>query len=369
MSHSVNQSMNPSRDSSPRHFFLFPLLLALPLNPVQHPTWTSPHQDLEQKGDTHVSFSRPWLSRVFRPSRAFNEVLPSWNVDVPKGAGIRVELQVGDPDSWSPWLHIGDWGRLPPAERRLRFAKGRVAIDIFRSKQLFTRARFRLTAFPPSAADSLPRTRPSKTSKPKTAIQKTFPTLHRLHVCFSNTLRGIHPKPLSRRPKKPPLTVPLLRQGSAPKSISSLVCSPTSVTMVLRSLGKPVSLVEAARGIFDPHNKLYGVWNRAVQYAWTKGVPGYLTRIASWDRVLQLTEAGHPIIISIAFEKGQLRNSAFSRSDGHLIVLLGLRSDGQKVLVADPGTGPKESIRRAYFREDLSKCWMQRGGYSYVLGK
>ncbi len=318
------------------------------LSPLPTPTWTSPHQDMEQKRDSHVSFERPWLSRVFRPSRPFNEVLPSWNVDVPKGAGLRIEIQVGDTHSWSPWLHIGDWGRVPETRRRLRYPRGRVAIDIFRSKNLFQKARFRLTAFPSDE-------------------NKEGVLLHRLHVCFSNTSHGIHPRPPSRGPKTPPLQVPLLRQGSAPKTISSQICSPSSVAMVLRSLGKAVSLLATARGIYDPHNKMYGVWNRAIQYAWTQGVRGYLTRIASWDRVIEFTEAGQPLIISIAFEKGQLRNAAFSRSDGHLIVLLGLNPDGTRVIVADPGAGSNESVRRSYFREDLSKCWMERGGYCYVL--
>ena len=359
------------RPSSPL-FSLLPLLLSLPLSPAQHSTWTSPHQDLEQKGDTPLSFERPWLSRVFRPTRAFNEVLPSWNLDVPPGAGVRVELQVGTKKGWSPWLHIGDWGRVPDGKRSLRFGQGRVAIDIFRSKQRFTRARFRLSAFPPKAHLATPRSGPGSRPSAKRLSLKPVPpkpVLRRLHVTFSDTLEGIHPQPPSSLPKRPPLRVPLLRQGSAPKSMSSLVCSPTSVTMVLRSLGKRVSLVNAAQGIWDPHNKLYGVWNRAVQYAWTQGVQGYLTRIASWDRVIQLTQAGHPIIISIAFEKGQLRNAAFSRSDGHLIVLLGLSKDGKTVTVADPGASKGKSIQRVYYRADLSTCWMRRGGYSYILGQ
>ena len=358
------------RSSLPISFLPLLLLLnALPPCPSQTSTWTSPHQDLEQKGDTHLSFERPWLSRVFRPARPFNEVLPSWNLDVPPGAGVRVEIQVGTKKGWSPWLHIGDWGRVPVGKRRLRCEQGRVAIDIFRSKRRFTRARFRLSAFPPEMPSPTRRPRPGSRPSPKKRTSSPSPVLRRLHVTFSDTLGGIQPKSPSILPAKPPLRVPLLRQGSAPKSISSLVCSPTSVTMVLRSLGKRVSLVQAARGIWDPHNKLYGVWNRAVQYAWTQGVPGYLTRIASWDRVIQLTQAGQPIIISIAFEKGQLRNAAFSRSDGHLIVLLGLSKDGKTVTVADPGAGKGKSIQRVYYRADLSKCWMQRGGFSYILGK
>lgn len=352
----------PARLACLTHLALAPTFVVLALQdsrPVPSPQGppkasekASPHEDLRQEQDRRIPTGETgWVSGVFRPKRRFNEVLPSWNLDVAKGAGVQVELQVGDAEGWSPWMHIGDWGVLPALERRTRCARGKVRIDIFEAKALLDRARLRFRVY----------TGESTASKPGEC------TLRRLHLCFSNTLAPIRARPPSKLPDHAPLEVPLIRQGEAPKKISSLVCSPTSVTMVLRYHGKKAPLAETCAGIRDPHHGLYGVWNRAVQYAWTQGLPGYLTRIASWDRVLEHTAAGRPLVISLAWKKGELRNCAFPFSPGHLIVILGLTKDGKQVVCADPGADPHEKVRRLYYREDLDKAWIARGGYTYVL--
>lgn len=338
----------------PLHTAHAALLLALLSSPP------GPHEDLGVGKRHRIPWGETgWTSEVVRPKRPFNEVLPSWNLDVPKGAGVDVEIQVGDPDGWSPWLHIGDWGELPASKRRVRCKRGKVAIDIFRSDKLLDRARFRMLASRKTPHDV----------EDHSKDPRKWARLRRLHVCFSNTQEGIQARPPSRKPKKEPLTVPPIRQGTGPKKIASLICSPTSVTMVLQRFGRKVTLPEVAAGMLDPTHKLYGNWNRAVQYAWTKGVKGYLTRIADWDRVLEHTEGGRPLIISLAWKRGELRNCAFSSSTGHLIVILGLTPDGKKVICADPGAGPKQKVRRLYYREDLDKAWIARGGYCYVLGQ
>ncbi len=309
----------------------------------------SPHEDLDLRDLGPIPYGPAgWVSPALRPTRPFNEVLPSWNIDLPPGTGVAIELSVGDRRGWSPWLHIGDWGRVPASRRVVRCARGRVEIDIFRSDSLFDRARIRLRAFAPRGSPH-PRDIPP-------------PRLRRLHLCFSDTTQGLQARPPSRGPRRPPLRVPAIRQGTAPAAIASRVCSPASVAMALGALGRRVALTDACAAIFDPVHDLYGVWNRAVQYAWTQGVPGYLTRIAAWDRVLELTEIGHPIVASIAFQEGALRNAPFRSSKGHLIVILGLRPDG------DPAAGPGEAVLRAYHREDLDRCWIARGGYCYVFG-
>ncbi|MFN0135514.1 MAG: hypothetical protein ACKVS9_05270, partial [Phycisphaerae bacterium] len=51
----------------------------------------------------------------------FNELLLSWNADVPPQAGMTIELRVGHrlADSWTPWLTLADWGDAPPPGERV----------------------------------------------------------------------------------------------------------------------------------------------------------------------------------------------------------------------------------------------------------
>jgi hypothetical protein len=76
--------------------------------------------------------------------------------------------------------------------------------------------------------------------------------------------------------------------------------------------------------------------------------------------------AGRPVEISHRWEKGELDGAPISRTDGHMIVVVGFTKDGD-VVVNDPAAKPG-SVRRVYKRAQIDKTWLMRGsGIAYVL--
>lgn len=137
--------------------------------------------------------------------------------------------------------------------------------------------------------------------------------------------------------------------------------------MVLRYYGRMVSAEDIASEVFDREQDLYGIWPRNIQVAFRHGVSGAVRRFASWREVAAEFQCGRPIIASIGVAKGQLDNAPYETTSGHLIVLRGFDRNGD-VLVNDPAGANAESGRVTYRREQLTRCWLARGGTAYVLG-
>ncbi|MCP3919449.1 MAG: hypothetical protein GY711_28255 [bacterium] len=292
-----------------------------------------------------------FTSRILNWPRPFNELLVSWNVDVPEGAGIYVEVQVGreEEGAISPWLYIGDWGRgLPKAERLTEFSAGKVAVDVFQSKQTWNAARYRITALP--GGDGAP-----------IAIARTA-------LSFSDT-RALDSTPVEARAatREVLVAVPARSQKEEEADIASRVCSPTSVAMVLEHHGVDRPTAQIARTIYDTDHDIYGNWPRAVQAAWTYGVPGDLVRLSSWAAAEAFLARGIPLVISVRAEEGELRGAPYPRTSGHLLVLVGLDAEGNAI-VNDPAAESSASVRRTYAREDLEHVWMHKGGVAYAIG-
>ena len=307
--------------------------------------------------------TREWVSDVVHGTQLFNEVLPSWNVDTPSGGGFSVELRVGRTydDSWSPFLYVGDWGEAPQAgERTTEFPLGRIDVDYFRSNERFDRLQVRVRLFPADAAGPAARR----------------PGIRRIAACLSDTT-GI---PVSVRPARdlergapPPverwqrrLDVPCRSQRAEDREIASRICSPTSVAMVMAYRGVDLPVRELASQIYDPVHRIYGIWPRAVQAAFSHGVPGYLTRFADWDGVRRAIAVGQPLIVSIRAKEGQLTGAPYPRTRGHLLVVTGFDAEG-RVLVNDPAAPSEASGRRAYDLGEMESVWLRNGGTAYVL--
>ncbi len=296
-------------------------------------------------------------SAILTPDLAFHEVLASWNIGTPPGAGFTVEIRVGRAaeNAWSPWLYLGDWGTPPPGERTVRFERGRVEIDYFRSDTLFDRVQYRLRA---------------TTSGPPAVLH-----LRRVTLCLSDLRSGGLPAPPAppRRPLPAAawqrrLPVPFRTQKTAEPDLAGKICSPACVAMVMAYHGVDRDTLDVARACLDPHHGIYGNWPRNVQAAYSFGVPGYLARFTNWADVERAIAAGRPLIASIRFARpGILLNSPYSATDGHLIVLTGFDAAGN-VEVNDPAAGTPEKGCVWYPRAGLEEAWWKAtGGVAYVL--
>jgi hypothetical protein len=137
--------------------------------------------------------------------------------------------------------------------------------------------------------------------------------------------------------------------------------------MVLAYRGVERPTREVADLVYDAVHEIYGNWPRAVQAAYTYGVPGYLTRFSDWDEVRREIAGGQPLIVSVRAAEGELRGAPYPSTDGHLLVLVGFTRTGD-VVVNDPAAPEAATVRRVYARSELETVWLRRGGTAYVLG-
>ncbi len=298
-------------------------------------------------------------SRVIRAAFPFNDLVPSWNVDVPEGTGFVVQIRMGRQagDFWTPFYYLGRWGQVPrdAVKKVIRDEFGTIDIDYFRSDQVFDRIQYRLL---------LATTDPEQT-----------PTLRRFGLAYSNTMNDeslarehrskVRPAPQARWARR--LPVPFRSQRDEDPKIAGSVCSPTSTAMVMEYRGVNQPTAHMAEVIWDAEYRMFGNWARAVQGAYLAGVPGYLRRFGNWDEVHKEIAAGQPVIASIRVrELNGLRGAPYRRSNGHLLVIVGFDAEGN-VLVNDPAARTADSGMATYFREDMDKAWLDHGGVGYVL--
>lgn len=284
----------------------------------------------------------PWVDAPF----PFDELLPSWNVQLPDDAAFRVEVQLDGAET--PWLDLGGWGSWVAEDLgTTRFEGGRVAIDVIELEASASRARVRV------------RTRGLEA--------EGAATLERLALCFTRSNRHTERTDFGSPAAVATLPVPMRHQGAEAREIASRICSPTSVTMALAHAGVTRPTAEVAASLYDAEHDIYGNWNRAVQGAYGFGVTGHLLRINDWPEVSELLAEGAPLVISIAAKEGQLRNAPYRSTAGHLLVLAGLDGSGGAI-VYDPATPVGEESPRRYELVDLETVWLRRGGVAYRIG-
>jgi hypothetical protein len=136
--------------------------------------------------------------------------------------------------------------------------------------------------------------------------------------------------------------------------IGGSICSPTSVSMVLRSYEIDVDPLDFARGTRDPYYGIFGIWPRVVQHASEYGLDGAVTRYRSWSAAREILAEGGRIVISVGLPL----------YSGHLMMLAGFTSEGNPI-VHDPAK--TDGYGKIYDKNDLALSWFQKGGIAYTF--
>jgi uncharacterized protein YvpB len=194
------------------------------------------------------------------------------------------------------------------------------------------------------------------------------PTLRLLAVTFADRSRQPSgPKVDGAAGRGRDLDVPGLSQVEQDPSIAYEICSPTSLTMVMRFWGVKRAVMETVRGVRDSAAGMYGNWSLNAAFAGSQGLESYVDRFYSIEQLEASIAAGRPIVASVLWRIGELDNAPSpSATTGHLIVVRGFTQGGD-VVVNDPlGTGA--GIRRVYRRDQFTKIWLGQGGVVYVVG-
>jgi uncharacterized protein YvpB len=198
--------------------------------------------------------------------------------------------------------------------------------------------------------------------------------LRRLSLAFSNenaewdeyrAHHGLVKKPDYSEFK---LAVPYHSQRSLPNSLAGNCCSPTSVCMVLNYHGIEVTPEEMAHKTYDQRGGIYGNWPYNAAAAYERGLSKAWVEVhCGFDEIYAEVSAGRPVVISIAFEPGELpRSPVRDGSEGHLIAVVGF--DGPNTVICnDPAGHNAEDGIINYPRKELEDIWLRHGGVAYHL--
>jgi hypothetical protein len=165
------------------------------------------------------------------------------------------------------------------------------------------------------------------------------------------------------------IDLPVPQKAQLPiQDIGHRICSPTSLTMVLRYYHIPETIVECAKNVHDASIDIYGNWSFNASYAGTKKqLYSKVEFIHNTQTLLHYLKQNIPIILSIQTKnKDDLIGSSVAYTNGHLVVLRGFTKKENKwfAIVNDPAINKDELVNRLY---EVHSFFNSLKGVAYIV--
>jgi hypothetical protein len=317
-----------------------------------------------------------WTSAWVPPGQSFTELIPSWSARTPRGAWIQVLVRVRDSSGRvSSFKDVGRWAKGDTVFRRT--SSGSQADDVARvaTDTVKAQAGMQLTGYQLKLRLMRVSGRPGPTVQSVSTVASLLPTA----VPATS-------KPLTSGPVS--LAVPgysqMIHRGQDPEygGGGEAWCSPTSLAMVLGYYRRlPAASAydwvddryadpwvnHVARLTYDYRYRGTGNWPFNTAVGASRVADAFVTRLTGLRMAERFLRSGIPLIVSIRFAAGQLTGAPISASSGHLVVLAGLTSTGDPI-VMDPAASRDATVRRVYDRAQFERAWLGgSGGMAYVL--
>jgi hypothetical protein len=288
----------------------------------------------------------------------FTALVGSWHIETPPGTVATPAVRVRVGGRLSPWYALARWGQgthpetgesLPHSLPVQRDGPGPAWVDIDT-----------LRLKPGLAADGFQLRVTLRGSG--TAV----PHVHRLAATTYQRGQAVGSAARAAARTAVRLAVPERSQQVEDPSIAGLICSPTSVGMVLAYYGVDRPTAEVAAGVRDQSGaEIYGNWPFNTAYAATHGLEATVRHFPDLDAVEAELRAGHPVILSVRWQAGELPEAPIPQTKGHLIVATGVDEHGD-FLVNDPASDPRrgQPIARCYPRARLAHAFT---GIGYMI--
>ena len=315
------------------------------------------------------TWTSPWATTGFGATA----LIPTWEATTPGRSLVRVEVRARAADGRTgSWDTMADWSlRTRPVPRTTYSGQaddlGHVSADTWYAADAVTAWQVRITLMRPrgsSLAVSLERAG-AVASADATAPRPTS-----------------RPGPAAGTVLDVPTYSQMVHTGHYPQwgGGGEAWCSATSTAMVLAYYGvspAPTGIApghvdavvdHTAKMVYDHGYRGTGNWAFNTAYAATLvGGDSYVTRMRDLREAEDYVAAGVPLVISIAFGRGQLSGAPITASNGHLLVVVGFEADGD-VVVNDPAGASNGEVRRVYDRAQLERVWIAAsGGTAYVI--
>jgi hypothetical protein len=290
-------------------------------------------------------------SRRIRARIAWDELIASWNAEMPASAYLKIEARAIYPSHTTKWYVMGLWSGDPkrhPREsvRRQRDDDGDVKTDTLVLKRPTEQVQVRLTLGGES---------------------KKKPKLKFLSLALLDSKVSPTPLPPNCAAWGRILDVPERSQMAYENG--GVLCSPTTVSMLLAhwsnelnrpSLDHDVPVV--VEGVYDP--KWTGTGNWAFNTAYAGSLPGMRAYTARLSDVAELEDwiaRGVPVGLSLCYNR--LRGKSRQPS-GHLVVCVGFTENGEAI-INDPGTS--KNVRKIFPRANLIDAWAYSKNAAYFI--
>ena len=299
------------------------------------------------------------LSPLIQSHIPWNELIVSWNAKTPPGTFIVIEARVNLPDHQTRFYNLGEWSLDNSDEINFKRtsthgqkdADGTVDTDTLILNQLANAVQIRISLV---------------------GTREVAPTLKFLGLSFANTKVPTATHPPNRTAWGKIVSTPEHSQHGYPNEKGW--CSPTSLSMVLSRwaeiLQRPemnLTVPEVAAKVYDESFAGTGNWPFNTAFAGSfSGMRSYVTRFDDLSEVEDWIAAGIPVILSARWD--WLQPGRPFDSDGHLIVCIGFRENGD-VVINDPATRLEkgESVRHIYQRADVIHSWTKSHNAVYLV--
>ncbi len=290
-------------------------------------------------------------SREFTTRILWNELIVSWNVDMPKDSYLRTEARAVYPNGSTKFYVMSLWSSNPakyPREcvKGQKDSDGDVDTDTLVLNQKAERLQLRLTLG--GDAKKLPKvrflgfavldntTQPPRLPPNRAAWGKTLPVLERSQMAYEG---------------------------------GDVWCSPTTISMLLDFWSKKLSRPDLARdvpgvvqGVYDKQWGGTGNWVLNTAYAGSfSGLRAYVTRMSDVAELEDWIAHGMPVGLSLCYNR--LRGKSRVPS-GHLVVCVGFTKNGDPV-INDPGTS--KNVRKVFPRANLVDAWTYSKNAAYII--
>ena len=299
-------------------------------------------------GTRSAEFLSPWMGHKL-DLVPFDRLIFSWNACTPPGTSIELKAQLRVGGNATSWVSTGRWSSNGNSGSKSTSTPSLiVAIDTIKVRSgKAVDFRFKIIT--------------------KTDQGNQTPEIRRVFATYWRSDLGIDRYSAQTKEDYVDIPVPEESQFEEDPEISSRICSPTSLSMVLQYYGFKLNPTEVAEKVYDSGADIYGNWSFNTAFAGSLGPTSYVRYFRSASKLFEELKDGRPVIASIAFGKGELSGAPIEDTSGHLVVIRGFEQNNGKyrLIVNDPAAPSDSSVRREYDLKEFISAWR---GIGYVIG-
>lgn len=295
----------------------------------------------------------------------FKRLLVSWNCETPKGTWIEVQARAfityyddnkNPTYEWSDWLSFGKWGtHIKRYSKSSDSHLAKISTDefIIKGSDMNTASKVQIRALLHTEDTSV------------------TPSIRQFIISYKNNPQRIKSIEI---PSDKIIDVPSYSQYIRDKSIGGVICSPTSITMLLNRRNENLIVEETAWSCFDYDYDAFGNWLFNVAFASSLGYESFV-EYGNLKSLKKEIYNGYPVAVSVKYtndinnlEYPYIENAPMTTA-GHLLVVRGFEKKNgiDYVVVNDPAGKSNELVTRRYKLSEFENAWYRGNNVMYII--